>query len=122
MRNAIAVFTLMIFGVSSTPSFQTRMIEYEVDGTANYANVTWNTGAGGTEQKQIKFPFCTKSFSHAGRNIGVHFGSEGGRQQRNDLRDGRYLTASIERARGGPHQPTGSRRSYSRCALRNRKG
>jgi hypothetical protein len=37
-------------------SVETALVEYDIDGTAKYANVTWNLGAGNTEQKQIKFP------------------------------------------------------------------
>jgi len=33
------------------------MVKYEIDGTAKYANITWNNGAGGTEQKQVKLPY-----------------------------------------------------------------
>jgi hypothetical protein len=34
-----------------------RMVKYEVEGAAGYANITWNNGKGGTEQKQVKLPF-----------------------------------------------------------------
>jgi hypothetical protein len=35
---------------------EVRIVEYDIDGTARYANVTWNAAAGATEQKQLKLP------------------------------------------------------------------
>lgn len=46
---------LVMAGLAS--SQERRMVKYEVDGTAGYANLTWNNGSGGTEQKQVKLPF-----------------------------------------------------------------
>jgi len=57
MRIVLTAAILMLLGASSTPSFDGRLVEYDVDGTANYADVTWNTNGGGTEQRQLKFPF-----------------------------------------------------------------
>ena len=57
MRPLLAFPLLVIFGVSPTPSFQAKLVEYDVDGSAKYANTTWNNGAGTMEQKQIKLPF-----------------------------------------------------------------
>src|SRR5271156_1476215 len=57
MRPLLALPLLVLFGVSPTPSFQAKLVEYDVDGSAKYANTTWNNGAGATEEKQIKLPF-----------------------------------------------------------------
>lgn len=35
---------------------EVRIVEYDIDGTATYAGVTWNAAAGATEQKQFKLP------------------------------------------------------------------
>jgi hypothetical protein len=46
----------MVFaGLAS--SQERRMVKYEVDGTAKYADITWNNGKGGTEQRQVKLPY-----------------------------------------------------------------
>jgi hypothetical protein len=57
MRVPIAAAILILFGARVAPSLETRLIDYDIDGTAKYADVTWNSGPGSTEQKQIKFPF-----------------------------------------------------------------
>jgi len=57
---------LVLLGVSPTPSFQSKLVEYDVDGTAKYAHTTWNNGAGSTEQRQIRMPFHESFVAPAG--------------------------------------------------------
>ncbi len=57
MRTGLKACILVLLGVSSTPSFQAKLVEYDVDGTASYVNLTFNNAKGSTEQKQIKLPF-----------------------------------------------------------------
>lgn len=47
----------MLAAASSSPSFDGRLVEYDVDGTAKYVNITWNTSSAATEQRQVKLPF-----------------------------------------------------------------
>jgi hypothetical protein len=64
MRTAVAVSVMVFAGLAT--SQERRMIRYEVDGTAGYANVSWNNGKGGTEQKQVKLPFEEESSGPVG--------------------------------------------------------
>jgi hypothetical protein len=57
MRSILQASALVLLGVSSTPSFQAKLVEYDVDGTAKYASLTFNNAKGATEQKQVKLPF-----------------------------------------------------------------
>jgi hypothetical protein len=56
MRTVLVVPALILLSASSSRPFEMRMVEYDVDGTAKYANVTFTNGSGSTEQKQVKFP------------------------------------------------------------------
>jgi hypothetical protein len=55
MRTRLIVLLLVAAGLLT--SEERRMVKYEIDGTAGYANLTWNNGKGGTEQKQVELPF-----------------------------------------------------------------
>jgi hypothetical protein len=57
MRKSYMVLMLMFASAVSSPSFDGRLVEYDVDGTAEYVNITWNTIQGATEQRQIRLPF-----------------------------------------------------------------
>jgi len=57
MRIVLVASTLFLLTASSSRPYEMRMVEYDIDGTANYADVTWTNGTGSTEQKQVKFPF-----------------------------------------------------------------
>jgi len=57
MRVVLAVPTLILLAASSSRPFEIRMVEYDVDGTAKYANLTFTNASGSTEQKQVKFPY-----------------------------------------------------------------
>jgi hypothetical protein len=56
MRIYLIASMLALFGARVAPCLETRLIEYDIDGTAKYADVTWNSGPGSTEQKQLKLP------------------------------------------------------------------
>jgi hypothetical protein len=52
----ILALTLFFGTLARVQPGEVRIVEYDVDGTATYANVTWNAAAGATEQKQLKLP------------------------------------------------------------------
>jgi hypothetical protein len=52
----IRILALMLISGSLVRPAEVRVVEYDIDGSAVYANVTWNAAAGATEQKQIKLP------------------------------------------------------------------
>lgn len=57
MRLPVTPLLLVLLAFSPAPSLEGRLVEYDADGTAKYVNLTWNTGSGATEQRQIKLPF-----------------------------------------------------------------
>jgi hypothetical protein len=57
MRIPLAVFGLVLLCAHVSSPVETALIEYDIDGTAKYVDVTWTNGSNGTEQKQIKLPF-----------------------------------------------------------------
>jgi hypothetical protein len=59
---------ILLFAATLAPS-QTGMREvvYEVDGTAQYANLTITNQQGGKEQNQVKLPFEMKFYAKIGQ-------------------------------------------------------
>jgi hypothetical protein len=43
-----------------------RRVDYDVDGTAKYANLTFTNEKGGTDQKQVKLPYHNEFYVRAG--------------------------------------------------------
>lgn len=62
----VRVAGLLMISVTAMNSEAMRMVEYDIDGTAKYVDVTWTNGASGTEQKQIKLPFHESFLAPAG--------------------------------------------------------
>lgn len=56
MRRLPFVVLLLIGAASRARTVEQRIVVYEIGGTAKYADVTWNNGAGATEQRRMKFP------------------------------------------------------------------
>ncbi len=42
--------------VNQAKSGEARVVEYDIEGSAKYADVTWTDKSGSTEQKRVKFP------------------------------------------------------------------
>ncbi len=52
----IAIFIAVVALAALAVSGETSFVEYDIDGTAKYVDVTWNSGTGSTEQKRFKLP------------------------------------------------------------------
>jgi hypothetical protein len=58
----------ILFSASiALPQSGMKEVEYEVDGTAKYANLTLTNRDGGTEQHQVKLPFDLKFYAKTGQ-------------------------------------------------------
>lgn len=57
MRPFLATLVLLFAGVSSTPSFQAKLVEYDIDGSVKTANTTLRNASGSTEQRRVELPF-----------------------------------------------------------------
>jgi hypothetical protein len=62
------------------------MVEYEVDGSAQYADITWNNASAATEQDRVSLPFHQSFLAPVGGfgvsgpvHVGLHiiFSGEG---------------------------------------------
>ncbi|SRR5580698_7194236 len=59
---------IILFAATVAPSQSgVREVVYEVDGTANYANLTLKNQEGSVEQKQVKLPFEMKFYARTGQ-------------------------------------------------------
>lgn len=56
MRILLALPVLIALSSPAARPLDLRMIEYDIDGTAKYVDVTWNNSVGATEQKRLKLP------------------------------------------------------------------
>lgn len=65
MTKALGLF--LFLAALASPQSYTKEIVYEVDGTANYANLTLTNKDGGTEQIQVKLPFDLKFYAKIGQ-------------------------------------------------------
>src|SRR5579871_4533150 len=54
-RRAATLAIVFVAAVAPLRSVETALVEYDIEGTAKFVDVTWNKG-GITEQKQLKLP------------------------------------------------------------------
>ncbi|SRR5579885_2360057 len=52
----VVVSLIALVGITPLISESLRQVEYDIDGTAKYADVTWINRSGGTEQKRLMLP------------------------------------------------------------------
>jgi hypothetical protein len=48
-----------------------RHVDYDVDGTAKYANLTFTNEKGGTDQKQVKLPYHNEFYVRGGSVVSL---------------------------------------------------